>query len=67
MMRLPVCVVVALAAGAAGAVEFFVPGGRDLAVTNLAKVPLPPNSVCVVSCEAKRLQSGFVLCGTGSS
>ena len=57
----------ALAAGAACASEFFVPGGKDLAVTNLAKVPVPPNSVCVVSCEAKRLQSGFVLCGTGSA
>ena len=66
MMRLPGCVAVALAAGVAGAAELFVPGGRDLAVTNLAKVPVPPNSVCVVSCEAKRLQSGFVLCGTGS-
>ena len=50
------------AAGAEG--EIFVPGGKELAVTNLAAVTLPANSVCTMSCEMKRLCSGFVLFGS---
>ena len=56
----------ALAAGAAGASEVFVPGGKDLAVTNLARTPVPANSLCIVQCEAKRLGPGCVLFGTSN-
>ena len=65
--RVGVMAAFALAAGAVGAAEFFVPGGKDLAVTNFARTALPANSLCIVQCEAKRLGPGCVLFGTGNA
>ncbi|MBQ5796152.1 MAG: hypothetical protein IIW14_09200, partial [Kiritimatiellae bacterium] len=53
----------AVVAGTAAAQTLSVPGGSGLSVAHGERESIAPNSLCVMTCDARRNGAGTVLCG----